>query len=110
MDVTARVDNGDVVFDIPWSDANGLLGFAVAEEDGNRLWEVRLPYEKGHQIVYGELPTGGNMKATQVIPADGSSPPDIKNQKVRIWVEYQYDYKLSAISGSFEKTLQIPGS
>jgi hypothetical protein len=109
LDVIASVDDqGRVVFEVPRRDVNGLLSLQIADESGKVLWEVKLSYEKGPQITYGILPTGGNMTARQIVPADGAAPPDIRGRRVRIHVEYQYDEFMAPSAGHFEKFIDVP--
>jgi hypothetical protein len=107
LDVTPRIENGRIVFNVLASGMNGLLGFAVIEGT-NTLWEVSTSYEKGSRIVYGVLPTGGNMRAKQVFPPPGVVPPHIGGKTVTVRVEYQYDDGFAACMGHFEKSMQIP--
>ena len=107
IDISPVIENGQVVFNVPFSGINGLLSFGV--NDGNdTLWAVSTSYEKGHKIVYGALPNGGNMAAKQTFPPQGSAIPDIRGKKVTAWVVYQYDSGFAACSGSFEKIVDIP--
>ena len=109
LDVITSVDEkGRVVFEVPRSDVNGLLSLKVADESGKLLWEVDMSYEKGTQITYGILPTGGNMTARQIVPADGAAPPDIRGRRVHIHVEYQYDEFMAPSAGHFEKFIDVP--
>jgi hypothetical protein len=109
LDVSASIDEGGrVVFDVPRRGVNGLLGFRVEDEAGKVLWDVSMSYEQGRRITFGVLPTEGNMKARQIVPADGSAPPDIRGRRVRVRVGYQYDELTAASAASFEKTIQVP--
>ena len=108
LDVQVAVEGGRVVFDIPRTDVNGLLGFWVKDEAGVVLWRVDLSYEKGRRITYGVLPAGGNAAARQVVPADGAAPPDIRGRRVVVRVTYQYDELTAPSAGNFEKTVQVP--
>ncbi len=107
IDITPAIENGRVVFDVPFSGTNGLLGFGVS--DGSKtLCAVSTSYEKGHKIVYGVLPTDGNMPAKQTFPPLGDALPDIRGKTVTVWVEFQSDSGLSACCSSFEKVVAIP--
>ena len=107
VDVSPAIENGQVVFSIPFSGINGILGFEV--NDGNEtLWAVNTSYDKGHKIIYGVLPTGGNMTANQTFPPDGKAPLDIRGKTVTVSVTYQYDSGFTACSGMFEKSMAIP--
>jgi hypothetical protein len=77
-------------------------------EGEKTLWSVSMSYEKGHRIVYGVLPTGGNMAAKQSTPANGAAPPDIRGKTVNVRVSYQYDSGFAACSGSIQRTVVIP--
>lgn len=107
MDVQVAVEDGRVVFDVPRSDENGLLGFRVEDEAGAILWQVKMSYDEGRRITYGVLPTGGNMAARQVVPADGAAPPDIRGRTVRVRVEYQYDDPAPS-AAHFDKVVRVP--
>jgi hypothetical protein len=107
VDVQVSVVDGRVVFDVPWSGTNGLLGFRVEDEAGAVLWDVKMSYDQGHQITYGVLPTGGNMTAQQVVPPDGAAPPEIRGRRIRVRVTYQYDDPAPS-AADFEKVLQVP--
>lgn len=109
IDVTARVENGKLVFDVPHSDINGLLHFRVSNVTGKHLWSITMAYEQGKTITYGELPTGGNNTAQQLVPYDGvSAPPEIWGRPVSVVVGYQYDEFMAASMGDFLKDLNIP--
>lgn len=109
LDVVPSIDDGGhVVFDIPRTDVNGLLGFRIEDETGKALWHVRMSYDKGSRITYGVLPTGGNMAAQQEVPTDGSPPPEIRGRRVRVKVDYQYDEFAAASVDEFEKTVDVP--
>ena len=107
IDVTPGIESGRVVFSIAARDMNGLLGFAVMDGT-NALWEVSTSYDKGTKIVYGVLPTTGNMAARQVFPAPGVAPASIGGKTVTVRVDYQYDHGLAACVGHFEKSVQVP--
>src|SRR6516162_9142792 len=81
IDVVPEIENGRVVFKVPHSGINGILSFRVMEGDKD-VWIVLPHYETGHRIVYGELPTGGNMPAEQTVPAPGQPLPDIRGKSV----------------------------
>ena len=104
IDVVPFVEGNRVVFDIPRSGINGLLGIIVEDEAGHILWKVNLKYYNGRQITYGEMPRGSK----QVIPADGSTPPDIRGRRVQIQVEYQYDEFMAPSAACFVKSVQVP--
>lgn len=112
IDVTANVENGKVVFDIPYSDINGLLGFAVTDEAGKAYWIMSLPYVKANQIVYGEFPPVDDYRSTssihQTSPAEGQEFLDIRGKEVNVEVQYQYDEPFAACVGSFKKRIVIP--
>ena len=108
IDVSVSIDDGRVAFDIPRRDVNGLLSFRVEDLNGKVLWQINVSYELGQRIIYGVLPTGGNMDAKQVIPSDGKAPPDIRGHSVRVIVEYQYDELMAPSAADFEKTVQVP--
>ena len=107
IDVTPGIQSGRVVFNIAASGMNGLLGFAVMDGT-NTLWEISTSYEKGTKIVYGVLPTGGNMAAKQVFPPSRAIPATILGKLVTVIVDYQYDYASAPSVGHFEKSVQIP--
>jgi hypothetical protein len=107
VDVSAAIENGQVVFNISHSGINGILGVGVKDGD-KTLWAVSTSYEKGHKITYGLLPTGGNMTAMQTIPEQGEGPPDIRGKTVTVSISYQYDRPFAPCSGSAEKALVIP--
>jgi hypothetical protein len=109
IDISPGIENGRVVFNLATSGMNGLVSFAVMEGT-NTLWEVSTSYEKGTRIVYGVLPTGGNMAAKQVFPPRSVAPAYIAGKRVTVRVGYQYDHDFSACSGSFEKSMQIPNA
>jgi hypothetical protein len=105
--VQVAVEDWRVVFDVPRTDVNGLLGFRVEDETGTVLWQVETSYDQGRRITYGALPTGGNMAARQVVPADGAAPPDIRGRRVRVRVKYQFDDPAPS-AADFEKTVEVP--
>lgn len=107
VDVSPAIENGQVVFNVPHRGINGILYFQV-EENGETVWEVRTSYEQGHKIVYGELPSGGNMSAQQLVPEDGQAPPDIRGKRVTVKVSYQHDKGLAPSASTFEKEVLIP--
>jgi hypothetical protein len=107
IDVTPGIENGRVVLNITARDVNGLVGFAVMDGT-NTVWEVSTSYDKGTKIIYGALPTGGNMAAKQVFPSRGVVPTAIGGKTVTVRVDYQYDHDFSACEGHFEKSMQIP--
>jgi hypothetical protein len=107
IDVTPGIENGRVVFSIAARGMNGLLGFAVMDGT-NTLWEVSTSYEQGTRIVYGVLPTGGNMAARQVVPATGVLAAPIGGMVVTVRLDYQYDAGFAPRVGHFEKSMQIP--
>jgi hypothetical protein len=107
IDVVPEIENGRVVFKVPHSGINGILSFRVMEGDKD-VWIVLPHYETGHRIVYGELPTGGNMPAEQTVPAPGQPLPDIRGKSVTVRITYQFDSRFSACSGQFEKAVVIP--
>ena len=109
IDVTPGVENGRVVFRIVARGMNGLLGFTVMEGT-DTLWKVDTSYEKGTKIVYGVLPTGGNMAARQVFPSPGVVPTAIDGKQVTVRVDYQYDGGFTACLGYFAKSVQIPNA
>jgi hypothetical protein len=106
VDVRARVEGQDVVFDIPHIGIEGIQGFRVEDTLGRSLWTVDLCYDKGHRITYGTLPAGGNMPARQILPTSGA-PEDIRGRRVRVWVEYLY-MVTAPCRGEFQKELDIP--
>lgn len=108
VDVQPRVENQRIVFDVPYSGINGILGFRVEDESGNPLWVIDTAYEKGRKIVYGELPTGGNMEAKQEFPLDNQPPAEIRGKTVTVKVTYQYDRNISACSDTYSKKIQVP--
>jgi hypothetical protein len=88
---------------------NGLTSFTVIDGT-NKVWEIKTSYEKGSKIVYGILPTGGNMAAEQAFPPKGLSPSAIIGKAVTVKVGYQYDHDWSPCDGYFEKLVVIPSS
>ena len=106
INVRPGFEDGRVVFNITAKGINGLLGFAVMEGT-NTLWEITTSYERGTKIVYGELPTGGNMGAKQMVPPLGILPPPIQGMAVTVRVDYQYD-DWYPLQGHFQKSMQIP--
>ena len=108
LDVSASVEDEQVAFDVPRTDVNGLLSFRVEDLKGTVLWQVDMSYEQAKRIIYGVLPTGGNITAKQVVPSDGSAPPNIRGREVQVRIEYQYDEFAAASAASFVKLVQIP--
>jgi hypothetical protein len=107
INVYPAIENGKVVFEIPYTGINGLLGFKV-EEGERTVWAIKTSYERGHEITYGVLPTGGKMVAHQIVPPSGERLPDIRGKRVTVSVEYQYDSGFAACSDSFSTPLDIP--
>jgi hypothetical protein len=106
VDVSAKIENNQVVFNIPSSGINGILSFGV-KDFNETLWSINTSYEKGNSIIYGVIPSGGKAVAKQSFPLDGKTPIDIRGKNVTVWVEYQYDSGLSPCVGTFEKNLTI---
>lgn len=107
IDVSVGIENGQVVFNVPFGDMNGLLDFAVCEGK-KTVWAVSLPYERGHRIVYGLIPTGGNTVAKQTLPPVGEPLPDIRGKTITVCVGYQYDSGFAPCTGHFEKVVAVP--
>jgi hypothetical protein len=107
IDVTPGLENGRVMFNIAATGINGLVRFAVMDGT-NRLWEVSTSYEQGTRIIYGVLPTGGNMAARQVVPPSGVVPAPIGGMVVTVRADYQYDDGFAPCVGHFEKSVLIP--
>ena len=103
VDVTAGVENDQIVFSIACSDVNGILGFSVEDTSGTPLWKVDLNYFKGHKITYGTIPNGD----TQQLPKNGAAPPSIRGKKVRVRINVQYD-DWAPSARDFSKVLDIP--
>jgi hypothetical protein len=103
VDVTAGVENDQIVFNIAYSDVNGILGFGVEDTSGTPLWKVDLNYFKGHKITYGKTPKGDK----QQLPENGAAPPSIRGNKVRVIVQVQYDDWVPS-ARHFSKVLDIP--
>lgn len=101
LDVQVAVEGGRVVFDVPRTDVRGLLG--LRDEAGAVFWQVKMDYYRGRHITYGRA----NIDAHQIIPADGSAPPDIRGRRVRVRVKYQYDDPAPS-AAEFEKTVDVP--
>ena len=107
IDVSVGIEDGQVVFNVPFGGINGLLDFAVSE--GNKTdWAVSLPYEKGHRIVYGVIPTGGNTVARQTLPPVGEPVPDIRGKTITVRVAHQYDNGFAPCVGHLEKVAAVP--
>src|SRR5262249_42661221 len=106
VDVTAATEGERVIFHVPYSGINGILRFRVEDKEGAPLWDVVTSYEKGHRIVYGVLPSGGNMAARQEFPLDNRSPANIRGKTVAVVVEYQYDSGMAACCGTFRQVVQ----
>src|SRR5579862_3856517 len=82
FDVSSAIEDGRVVFKLKYSRmVNGVLRFRVSN-DYDTFWDLSTSYEKGNQIVYGVLPTGGNMPARQLVPPVGVPLPDIRGRTV----------------------------
>ena len=103
VDVSAKFEDGEVVFDISHREVNGLLNFKVKDDQGRVLWGLELNYEKGHKIVYGRVPNTGRQNS----PPPPAKPPEIRGQTVTVEVHYQYD-DWAPSAGTFTKLLQIP--
>lgn len=110
IDVVPVVENQRVVFDIPHSGVNGILGFEVEDESGKPLWVVKTSYEKGQKLIYGVLPTGGNMEAQQEFPPTNQPPAEVRGKTVTVSVTYQYDSHMAPCSGTYRKTVRVPES
>jgi hypothetical protein len=108
IDVVPVVENQRVVFDIPHSGVNGILGFEVEDESGKPLWVVKTSYEKGRKFIYGVLPTGGNMEAQQEFPPANRLPAEVRGKTVTVLVTYQYDSHMAPCSGTYRKTVRVP--
>jgi hypothetical protein len=93
-----------VVFEVPHTDLNGLLRFRVDDEGGAVLWQIDLSSEQGRRITYGLVPTSGK----QLVPANGTAPPDIRGRRVQVRVKYQYDEFTAPSAAEFKKTIQVP--
>jgi hypothetical protein len=107
LDVTPTLEDGRVVFNVPFSDVNGILRFTVEDELGKLLWDVDTPYYKGHTITFGVPPRRGDRVARQEFPPDGQPPPDIRGKTVRVSIEVQYDSPIPS-TRTFKRTVQVP--
>src|SRR5689334_8344191 len=73
VNVSARVVDDRVVFDIKPRGINKIYGLTVEDEAGNTIWDVNDPNMYSHQpVVYGALPPGAgeHEKVGQTFPAD----------------------------------------
>ena len=104
VDVRVHLNEQQIVFDITHVGIDGILGFGVENSEGRVIWAINLSYEKGHRIVYGSLPTGGNRLGRQVVPAEGQ-PEDIHGKHVTVWMLYAHD---GVMATEFRKTIDIP--
>ncbi len=110
VDVSVSVEDGQLVFHVPRSDTNGLLEFRVEDDARNVLWSIRLGYEKGENITYGQLPARpiANMAPEQLVPLDDAPPPEIWGRRISVIARYQYDEFMAPSTGTFTKIIQIP--
>jgi hypothetical protein len=109
LDVTATVENGDVVFHIPHKGINGILELRVADASDKQHWIVETSYDKDCKFIYGMLPTGGNQPAVQVFPPENLPPTNIRGMTVLVEVTYQYDkWWATVTSDTFSKAIEIP--
>jgi hypothetical protein len=107
IDITPGLESGHVVFNVAATGMNGLLRFAVMGGT-NALCEVDTSYDRSTKVVYGVLPTNGNMAARQVFPPPGVTPASIRGKMVTLRVDYQYDHGFAPCVGHFEKSVQVP--
>jgi hypothetical protein len=105
--VAAAIENDRVVFLVQHRNVNGILKVRVLD-GAETLWEIDTGYERGHRIVYGELPTGGNRPARQTVPSLGVPVPDIRGKEITVEVEYQFDRGVSACTDTLRKSIIIP--
>lgn len=109
LDVTAESMGDQIVFTISHSGINGMLGFLIEDLDGRRIWEISMSYDMSTQIVYGKLPTKGNMPARQEWPAQGEILPKIQGKSVAVWISFQYDKDSTPSAAKIKKVISIPG-
>lgn len=93
-------------FEFATKDVNGMLGLQIWNPTTlDLLWQVKLHYFNGNQIVYGDVPTGfitfngrkGN--ASQTHPRDDRKPESLPpNESLHMLIDLQYDAFLSACS------------
>ena len=106
VDVHARLEGEDVVFDITHVGIEGIRKIRVNDNVGQRLWALDLQYEKGHRITYGIVPSGGSMPGRQIFPAEGR-PESIRGRRVTVWIEYFY-METAPCRREFRKEFDIP--
>jgi len=109
VDVTPKVQNGAVVFDIPQSGINSIFAFEVKDEAGQTVWKIDLlaKVDTLNSITYGVVPTGKDIRASQVVPSDNLPAPDIRGKTVKVTITYQYD-AWAACEGSVSRTVHVP--
>jgi hypothetical protein len=106
VDISVEVVAGRVEFRVLPKNIRGILGFTVSVE-GRTVWDISMDYERGTDIVYGELPTRGSITAKQLFPSAGDSPDSILGRKVSVDVHYVYD-TWHPNQGFFSRVLSIP--
>jgi hypothetical protein len=106
VDVSAALLAGEVQFGIVPKNIRGILGFTVSVQ-GKTVWDIAMNYERGKQIVYGDLPKHGNGMAKQLFPLDGDRPESILGREVAVEVHYVYD-TWHPNQGFVRRVLSIP--
>jgi len=81
--------NGQVTFHLTYDQAaESLSTLTVLDDSDQVLWVI-----DGHAVglvpvvVYGELSVAPGVKWRQVVPADGSPPPDVRGKRIKVVVE-----------------------
>lgn len=84
-EMSVKVQNGDIVFDLDREKANGFLNLLVQDErTGDDLWNVNLSYFPGGKFKYGEVPApfttwnGNPGRAREAAPATPLPPTPVK--------------------------------
>jgi hypothetical protein len=115
VDVSATIEDGRVVFDVPHSGMNEIMSIRVKEQNGELIWHLSLGSQNWHKealkVTYGVVPpreTDLEIPPSQIFPSDNTPPRNIRGETLNVLIEYQYDSGLAACAGSFSKTLKVP--
>src|SRR5262245_51839095 len=102
--------DGRVEFHLSYDPAaQGLTTLTVLDSEDNVLWQIngqgvgRTPV-----VVYGQLPAEPGVRWTQLVPVDGSPPPDVRGRRVKVSVTGTYSGHLGVQPQTVEAAFDVP--
>ena len=102
--------NGQVAFHLSYDQAAVSLSTLTVLDDADQvLWQI-----DGHAVglvpavVYGQLSAGPGGKWTQLAPADGSPPPDVRGKRIKVIVEGKCQTHFGVGPQQAETTFDVP--